>query len=103
VIFIELEYTDGPNPEKGDDDHPTTSIARGQQFLLEVYNAIGQDDPVATDRWGKSVLPITYDEHGGFLDHVEPRPLLTRQNRGENYKRFTTTGVRVPALSSRRS
>ncbi len=98
VIFIEPEYTDGPNPEKGDDDHPTTSITRGQQFLLDVYNAIGQSDPVARERWSKSVLVITYDEHGGFFDHVEPRPLLTKQNHGENYKLFTTTGMRVPAL-----
>jgi phospholipase C len=98
VIFIEPEYTDGPNPEKGDDDHPTTSITRGQEFLLNVYNAIGQSDPVAMDRWTKSVLVIMYDEHGGFFDHVEPRPLLTRQHHGENYKLFTTTGVRVPAL-----
>lgn len=98
VIFIEPEYTDGPDPGKGDDDHPTTSIARGQRFLLNVYNAITQNDPVALDRWSKSILVITYDEHGGFFDHVEPRPLLTSQNHGENYKLFTTTGVRVPAL-----
>ncbi len=98
VIFIEPEYTDGPNPEKGNDDHPTTSITRGQKFLLEIYNAIGQNDPVAIDRWNKSVLVITYDEHGGFFDHVEPRPLLTSQNHGESYTMFTTTGVRVPAL-----
>jgi phospholipase C len=98
VIFIEPEYTDGPNPEKGDDDHPTTSITRGQKFLLDVYNAIAQSDPVAMDRWSKSVLVIMYDEHGGFFDHVEPRPLLTKQIHGENYKLFTTTGVRVPAL-----
>jgi phospholipase C len=44
VIFIEPEYTDGPNPEKADDDHPTTSITRGQKFLLDAYNAIAQDD-----------------------------------------------------------
>jgi phospholipase C len=50
------------------------------------------------DRWSRSVLVITYDEHGGFFDHVEPRPLLTRQTHGENYKLFTATGVRVPAL-----
>jgi phospholipase C len=98
VIFIEPEYTDGPNPEKGDDDHPTTSITRGQKFLLDVYSAISQSDPVATERWSKSMLIITYDEHGGFFDHVAPRPLLTRQSHGENYKLFTTTGIRVPAL-----
>jgi phospholipase C len=43
-------------------------------------------------------LIITYDEHGGFFDHVEPLPLVTTHNHGESYLQFTTTGVRVPAI-----
>jgi phospholipase C len=94
VVFIEPEYTDGPRPEKGDDDHPLSPITRGEEFLLRVYNAITQN----LNRWSKSLLIITYDEHGGFFDHVQPLPLVTRQRHGEDYPLFTTTGVRVPAL-----
>jgi phospholipase C len=53
---------------------------------------------VARERWNKSLLIVTYDEHGGFFDHVAPRPLLTKHLHGEAYSPFTTTGVRVPAL-----
>jgi phospholipase C len=94
VVFIEPAYSDGPRPERGDDDHPTTPVTRGQEFLLRIYNTLIQNKA----RWGKSVLIITYDEHGGFFDHIQPPPLITRQGHGERYDHFTTLGVRVPAL-----
>jgi phospholipase C len=94
VVFIEPDYTDGPEPEKGDDDHPTTSIARGQDFLKRVYEAVSHNSGI----WSKSLLIIAYDEHGGFFDHVRPIPLVLPQRHGETYKPFTTTGIRVPAI-----
>jgi phospholipase C len=94
VIFIEPQFTDGAQPEKADDDHPTTPITRGQEFLRRVYAAVACNPEV----WSKSVLIITYDEHGGFFDHIQPIPLVTPQNHGEKYPLFTTSGVRVPAL-----
>jgi len=50
-----------------DDDHPPTDIQRGQVFISRVVNAI-RSGPY----WKDSVLFITYDEHGGFYDHVAP-------------------------------
>ena len=94
VIFIEPQYTDGAEPDKADDDHPLTPITRGQDLLRRVYAAITGN----TQLWNKSILIITYDEHGGFFDHVEPLPLVTPHNHGESYIPFTTTGVRVPAI-----
>lgn len=94
VIFIEPQFTNGAQPDKADDDHPTTPITRGQEFLRRVYSAVISNPQI----WSKSALIITYDEHGGFFDHVQPTPLITPQNHGENYALFTTTRVRVPAL-----
>ena len=94
VIFIEPQYTDGAEPDKADDDHPTTPITRGQALIRRVYAAVTGNSQL----WSKSVLIITYDEHGGFFDHVEPLALVTPQNHGEKYTLFTTTGVRVPAI-----
>jgi phospholipase C len=51
------------------DDHPPTDIQRGQVFVSRVVNAI-RDGPY----WKDSVIFITYDEHGGFYDHVAPPP-----------------------------
>jgi phospholipase C len=41
---------------------------RGQQFIRRVYAALTADPAV----WGKTMLIITYDEHGGLYDHVVP-------------------------------
>ena len=40
VIFIEPQYTDGAEPDKADDDHPTTPITRGQALIRRVYAAV---------------------------------------------------------------
>jgi phospholipase C len=94
VIFIEPQFTDGAEPDKADDDHPTTSISRGQDLIRHVYAAVTGNPQL----WSKSVLIVTYDEHGGFFDHVEPLQLVTPQNHGESYTPFATTGIRVPAI-----
>jgi phospholipase C len=89
VIFIEPEYTDGPNSEPND-DHPPTGIARGQNLLADVYSTLISNE----DRWHKTLMIVTYDEHGGFFDHVDPLPIPTSVS---GFK-FETTGVRVPGF-----
>jgi len=89
VIFIEPEYTDGPHGDPND-DHPSTGQARGQAFLCDVYDIL-VGNPV---RWQRTALIVTYDEHGGFFDHVAPLPISTNAGGFQ----FTTTGVRVPAF-----
>jgi len=41
---------------------------------------------------------VTYDEHGGFFDHVSPPALRTDPPAGASYPGFETLGVRVPAF-----
>jgi phospholipase C len=95
VTFIEPAYTDASHPNVGaNDDHPTTSIAAGQEFLRLAYDAVTSNP----ERWRKSLLIIHYDEHGGFFDHVAPPAFETPRNHGETYDPFKTLGVRVPGL-----
>jgi phospholipase C len=49
------------------DEHPPADIQRGQAFLSRVVNAV-RSGPY----WKDSIIFITYDEHGGFYDHVKP-------------------------------
>ena len=49
------------------DDHPPSDIRKAQKFVAEVYNLL-----LASPGWDKTLLVITYDEHGGFYDHVAP-------------------------------
>jgi phospholipase C len=51
------------------DEHPPTDIQRGQAFVSLVVNAL-RHGPY----WQDTVIFITYDEHGGYYDHVAPPP-----------------------------
>lgn len=50
-----------------DDDHPDADMWRGQRFIRRVYEALR-----ALPSWERTLLIITYDEHGGLYDHVVP-------------------------------
>lgn len=94
VIFIEPRYADAPHVEAPNDDHPPTPIINGQHFLQKIYsNLIGNPD-----RWARTVMIITYDENGGFFDHVQPLPIVTNPPRGAHYPPFLSTGPRVPGI-----
>src|SRR5438552_3337093 len=67
VIFIEPTYTDA-HIGVPSDDHPPSSITRGQELQRKVYRALTSNPK----RWSRTVLSVTYDEHGGFCDHVSP-------------------------------
>lgn len=88
VIFIEPEYTDGPHVSPND-DHSPTGVAPGQALLADIYQTIS-----ASERWDDTLMIVTYDEHGGFFDHVSPLEIPTNV---AGYP-FKTTGLRVPAF-----
>jgi phospholipase C len=49
------------------DEHPDADVSVGMGFQRQIITTL-QDSP----HWGKSALLLTYDEHGGFFDHVAP-------------------------------
>lgn len=69
------------------DDHPDHDIRLGQALIGSVYTALAQ-----SPQWERSLFIVTYDEHGGFYDHVAPP--RTRDELGD----FRQLGFRVPAL-----
>src|SRR5204863_8231278 len=70
------------------DDHPTHDPRRGQQFLGFVINAL-----LRSPSWKSAALVLTYDEHGGFFDHVAP----PKPPEG-GAEPFDPLGLRVPTL-----
>ncbi len=72
------------------DDHPPAHPKAGQILISSIYRALA-----ASPLWGKVQLFITYDEHGGFFDHVPP-PEFPDQHADEG---FGQAGFRVPSLS----
>jgi phospholipase C len=92
VIFIEPDYYDCPvHFHAPCDNHPPLAIAPGELFLAQVYKWLASD----LKRWARTVFIVTYDEHGGFFDHVPPLPVKYRNPKGVA---FDTTGPRVPAI-----
>jgi phospholipase C len=94
VIFIEPRYADAPHIDAPTDDHPPTPIINGQHFLLKAYSdLIGNPD-----RWYRTMMIVTYDENGGFFDHVQPLPIATQPPTDGKYPPFLSTGPRVPGF-----
>jgi phospholipase C len=54
-------------PEGGISEHPPESIIKGEQKMAQVINRL-----IASGSWKNSILFLTYDEGGGFFDHVAP-------------------------------
>jgi len=92
VVFIEPRYTDDPvfSFRPKNDDHCPTGISEGQRFLADIYNTLISNNEL----WKSTMLIVTYDEHGGYFDHVSP-PAVPAHAGGVN---FATTGVRIPAF-----
>lgn len=71
------------------DDHPPHHPMRGQAFLASVYAALAN-----SPQWNNCLLVVTYDEHGGFFDHVAP-PLAVDDRADQG---FDQLGFRVPTV-----
>ncbi len=103
--FIEPKYNGGLeiNPSVkdftcGNSMHPLDDITRGERLIKQTYEAI-RNSP----HWEESVLIITFDEHGGFYDHVPPEAAvppgdITMFDEDEFKFKFDQLGPRVPAL-----
>jgi phospholipase C len=76
------------------------NIVVGEAFMAKVVDALAN-----SPAWLKTVLIITYDEHGGYYDHVPPPPALAPDSiapvvkSGEStYDGFRRYGFRVPSV-----
>lgn len=100
VSFIEPNYIEAPG---GNDDHAPADMMDGQKLIAKIVDALLSSKPGI---WEKTLLIITYDEHGGFYDHV-PLPFEIESTVNGNTMRKPIPplangerrlGVRVPAF-----
>jgi phospholipase C len=98
-VFIEPDWHPFTHFKGGTSQHPLDDVTGGEALIKEVYETI-RSSPV----WESSMLVITYDEHGGFFDHVvppttvEPGDTQIDPNSNRNGFNFRQLGVRVPAI-----
>jgi phospholipase C len=89
-----------------DPDYSTQSqenpqnLVVGESFLARVVHTLG-----SSPLWRKTLFVLTYDEHGGYYDHVPPPAALapdaippTVQPGESTYDGFARYGFRVPAV-----
>ncbi len=55
-------------PPLVESDHPSAAPDNGEWMISQVFETLTSNPAV----WAKTVLFITYDENGGFFDHVPP-------------------------------
>ncbi|MFF4403016.1 alkaline phosphatase family protein [Streptomyces sp. NPDC001404] len=79
----------------GNSQHPNYDVTLGEQLIHDVYQALRSGPG-----WAKTLLVVTYDEHGGCYDHVPPPAGATPPDDavGEFGFDFTRFGVRVPTV-----
>lgn len=104
-----------PATEAGLDEHPTTgdpyptNVQTGANYVSTLINGLMQ-----SSSWKSSVFLLTFDEGGGFYDHVAPQPAVSPDGiKPVDYLPndictaitgtgplcdFTYTGYRVPLL-----
>jgi phospholipase C len=82
------------------DEHPENDVQKGAAYVADLINTL-----MNSQSWKDSVFILTYDEPGGFYDHVPPmdvpnpdgippQDLLTTDIHGD----FTRTSSRVPLI-----
>lgn len=82
VVYIDPFFT-------FNDDHPPSHPINGQALIAAVYTALA-----TSPHWNNCMLVVTYDENGGFFDHVAP-PKTVDDRASEG---FDQMGFRVPTL-----
>jgi phospholipase C len=92
------------------DEHPASNIQNGAQYVEGLINTL-----MTSPSWNDSAMILTFDEPGGFYDHVSPQPMpspdgiqpLDLQPNdicsgpgqiGTGTCDFTWTGYRVPLI-----
>lgn len=62
-----VAFVDGVDATE--DDHPPADLQVGEAFVKRIY-----DHAIASPQWSRTAIFWTYDEAGGFADHVPPPP-----------------------------
>ena len=94
VSFVDPRFTI-LDDDTGNDDEPHTDIRRGDAFLAETFRAV-----TSGPAWKSTVLIMTFDECGGFFDHVAPPRAASPANSPDTDLQGgkALLGVRVPTV-----
>ncbi len=86
VAFVDPPLS-GESGGTSSDDHPHGDIRAGEWWLDQTYRAV-----TSSPDWKHTVLVITFDEWGGFFDHIAP------SSAPDVDPAYELRGFRVPTL-----
>ena len=106
VCYIDPAFDNEGTGTSGD-DHPLGDIRLGERFIADAYHALA-DNGYLDD----TVFIVTFDEWGGFYDHVPPPMVIddtnpasvmhagdsTTPTDGQLYPNYKQLGFRVPGI-----
>jgi phospholipase C len=106
VSFIDPAFDTEGNGTSAD-DHPLADIRLGERFIADAYHALADAGYLDS-----TVFIVTFDEWGGFFEHVRPPQVIddtnpatvshagdsTTPTDGQLIPDYTQLGFRVPAI-----
>lgn len=106
VCYIDPAFDNEATGTSGD-DHPQGDIRLGERFIADAYHALA-DNGYLDD----TVFIVTFDEWGGFYEHVPPPQVIddtnpadvmhagdsTTPTDGQLYPNYKQLGFRVPGI-----
>jgi len=106
VSFVDPAFDTEGNGTSAD-DHPLADIRLGERFIADTYHALA-----SAGYLDNTVLVVTFDEWGGFYDHVPPPRVVddtnpadvnhsgdgTTPTDGQLVPDYTQLGFRVPTI-----
>ena len=97
VSFVDPAFFGDPDVRS--DEHPPANVQVGQAWVADKVRTL-----MASPLWPRSALFLTYDEHGGYYDHVPPPPACVPDDiapmleLGDVDEAFDRYGFRVPVV-----
>lgn len=98
--FVEPDHGLLKPKHRSNSEHPSNNDSLGRDFyagerlILDIYAALISTPAV----WKDVLFMITYDEHGGFFDHVPPPKATPPDAKKHKDFDFDLLGVRVPTV-----
>jgi phospholipase C len=84
----------GEGPGLSGDEHPHGDVRAGQAFMADVVHAF-----MESPQFKRGALFITYDEWGGFFDHVAPPRVPDLRNSADINNDYGLMGFRIPTIA----
>lgn len=75
------------------DNHPFGDINAGERFVADLFRAFAK-----SPHWKSGAFILTYDEWGGFFDHVPPPRLPDDRASSDDNNDFSQAGFRIPTV-----